>query len=796
MKRSVHIIGAGPIGLVTAWQLLLKNNNFNVILYEKNEIVGGMCRTWKWNEYLVDTGPHIFHTPDKDLAEFWEKEFKDEFIKGDFWCKNVSGDKFDKYWDYPLSWESITNFPKNLKTKILSELEKIDSETKLKATTYDQYVTGMVGETLSKMFYTTYPEKVWGIPTNKLTPEWAPKRISFRKKIRPFYDTQWNAVGKYGTGAIYENIKNRIIKLGGIINFGNTLTKINYSNNKINELIFNEKEKIKIKKNDLIISSLPITLTLKLLGKKVDLNFRGIRSIYLAYRKKQILKDNIHWLYYGDKDIDFNRVTEPKKMSKFVSPKNSTYLTLEITYNQKDKIDLMDEKSLIKKMVNQVHKVGLVDKKYFIDGSSNKEPFVYPIMTTNYRENLSTAKSEITKFEQLYSVGTGGDFNYADSQVLFHKAFDLVDIISNQKSELLNTMRIPTSTKLNKQIVINKTKIGNNEKAYIIAEAGLNHNGSVKIGKALIDAAVNAGCDAIKLQTFTKNSRVSKKVKSANYAEKVIGLEESIDEIFSRLAMPFKDQEKLFKYARSKGIEIFSTPFDFESVDFLESLNVNMYKISSADLVNLPLIRYVASKGKPVILSTGMSNLSNIEDAVNEFKKTNNKNLALLHCNSSYPASLSEMNLAVINNLNKMFNIPIGLSDHTFGLFVSQTAITLGSSIIERHITLDRTMEGPDHILSSEPAEIKRLVDIRNKIPLVIGDGEKRIMPNEYDYLNMHRKCLYAKVDIKKNQTINKNMIAIKGPGGGILPKYIDIVINRKAKVDISADMPIDWDKI
>lgn len=795
MKKNIHIIGAGPIGLVTAWQILKKNKNFNVHLYEKNEIVGGMCRTWKWKDYLLDTGPHIFHTPDKNLANFWEREFKELFIKGDFWCKNVSGDKFDQLWDYPLSWESISNYPKNLKTKILDELDNVDHGLKQNATTYSEYVTGMVGKTLSKMFYTTYPEKVWGVPTNELTPEWAPKRISFRNKNKPFYDTQWNAVGKYGTGSIYENIKEKIIKLGGKVYFQNTLTKIIHKNNEINELIFDQK-KIKINSKDIVISSLPITLTLKLLGKKVDLQFRGIRSVYLAYNKKQILKDNLHWLYFGDKKIDFNRVTEPKKMSKFVSPKKSTYLTLEITYNQKDDIDLIDEKKLVKKMVNQVEKVGLAHSKYFIAGSSNKEPFVYPIMKTDYRDNLSYAKSEIMKFEQLYSIGTGGDFNYADSQVLFHKAFDLSDIICDEKSNYLDLIRKSNNKKLNKKIKINNQIIGKGEKAFIIAEAGLNHNGSSKIAKKLIDAAVKSGCDAIKFQTFTKDSRVSKKVKSANYAEKIIGLEESVDEIFSRLSLPYNKQKEIFEYARKKNIEIFSTPFDFESVDFLEKMNVGIYKVASADLVNLPLINYIASKGKPVILSTGMSSLSNIEDAINEFKKTNNPNLALLHCNSSYPAPLSEMNLAVIENLQNMFNIPVGLSDHTLGLFVSQTAITLGASIIERHLTLDRTMEGPDHILSSEPKEFKKLVEIKNKIPLVVGDGEKRIMPNEYETLNTHRKSLYAKVNIKKGETISKNKVSIKGPGGGILPKYIHIIINRKAKQDIEADTPINWDNI
>ena len=184
MNKKIHIVGAGPIGLVLAWQLLKKK--YQVHLYEKNSIVGGMCRTWKWKEFLVDTGPHIFHTPDSKLAKFWEKEFGDLLIKGNFWCKNVSGKDFNQYWDYPLSWESISNYPKSLKYKILNEFENIDLGIKPNATNYNDYIKGMVGETLTKMFFKTYPEKVWGISTEELTPEWAPKRIEFRNKIKPF----------------------------------------------------------------------------------------------------------------------------------------------------------------------------------------------------------------------------------------------------------------------------------------------------------------------------------------------------------------------------------------------------------------------------------------------------------------------------------------------------------------------------------------------------------------------------------------------------------------------------------
>lgn len=206
-------MGAGPVGLVTAWELL--KNDWEVSIYEKANIVGGMCRTWKWDDFLVDTGPHIFHTPDQNLASFWEKEFGDLFVKGEFWCKNVRGDNFDEYWDYPLSWESIGRYPSSLKKTILKEIKAADPEKKATAKSYAEYIEAQVGPTLRKMFFETYPEKIWGIATNEMTPDWAPKRIEFRNKVTPFYHQQWNAVGKFGTGCIYDRIKDKIIDLGG-----------------------------------------------------------------------------------------------------------------------------------------------------------------------------------------------------------------------------------------------------------------------------------------------------------------------------------------------------------------------------------------------------------------------------------------------------------------------------------------------------------------------------------------------------------------------------------------------------
>ncbi len=654
----------------------------------------------------------------------------------------------------------------------------------------------MIGPTLRKLFFEKYPEKVWGIPTSKMTADWAPKRIEFREKRTPFYFKEWAAVGKYGTGSVYNNIKEKIQELGGKIYLNQEVTGIEYKGFKLNNIIFKKNLKIKINKDDVVISSLPITLTSVLLGKKSNLKFRGICSVYIALNKKIALPKNIHWLYYGNEKIDFNRVSEAKKMSKYVAPKNKTYLTVETTFSKKDEFDSLNKNELHKRILNQAVKTNLFDKKEVYNITSNKEYFVYPVQYVGYQKDLSNTMSFLSKFNNFYSIGTGGEYNYADSQVIFHKAIDLASNLSQKENKLNQTIKLNYNFQFNKEVKIGTKKIGNQNKTYIIAEVGLNHNGSVELAKKLIKDAKSQGCDAVKLQTFTKNSRVSKKFKGANYAEEITGIEENMNDMFNRLVINFKDQKTIFNYAKKIGIEIFSTPFDFESVDFLESMNVKAYKIASMDITNLPLIKYVASKNKPIIISTGMSNLGEVEDAVNQVKETGNKNLILLHCNSSYPSTPKDMNLKLIENYKNIFNLPVGLSDHTIGLKVSKIAITLKANVIERHFTLNKFFEGPDHILSSEPDEMKELVDASFEIPEIIGSGQKNINSEEYFTLNSQRKCLYAKINLKKGQKINLNHLVIKGPGGGILPKYLDLIIGKKIKNNVKADFPITWDDL
>ena len=266
--------------------------------------------------------------------------------------------------------------------------------------------------------------------------------------------------------------------------------------------------------------------------------------------------------------------------------------------------------------------------------------------------------------------------------------------------------------------------------------------------------------------------------------------------MFSRLSLSQSDTKKLFNYAKKKKIDIFSTPFDIKSVDYLEKLGVKFYKLASVDLVNIPLIKKLGNTQKPLIMSTGMSNLGVIEDAVEAFKKTGNNNLILLHCLSSYPANEKEMNLNAIKTLKRTFNIPVGLSDHYPGIDISLMSIGLGANIIERHFTLDKSLEGPDHILSSEPEELNQLIKIASQSNLILGDGQKRIQPSEYLVINTQRKSLYAAKNLKVGDKLSLNKIIVKGPGGGILPKYISLIENRIIRKPIKKDHPITWENI
>jgi N-acetylneuraminate synthase/N,N'-diacetyllegionaminate synthase len=340
-------------------------------------------------------------------------------------------------------------------------------------------------------------------------------------------------------------------------------------------------------------------------------------------------------------------------------------------------------------------------------------------------------------------------------------------------------------------------EIGENEPCFIIAEAGVNHDGDIEKAKKMIDVAVEANADVIKFQTFTGEKLASKDAFLATYHKKgAVSENETLKQLLKRLELNFDQHKELFNYARKKGIMFMSTPFDEESADFLVDLGVNIIKVASFDVTHLPLLKHIAEKQLPIILSTGLSTMGEIEDAVKTIKESGNDKLILLHCISHYPIEAKDSNLRVINTLKQAFQVPVGYSDHTKGIEISLASVAMGACVLEKHFTLDPNAWGVDHDASISPDELKKLVEGVRNIEVAFGSSVREIPEIEKEIRKVHRVSIVSKVDIPKGTIITKDMLAIKKPGTGIPPKNIDLIIGKVSKVDIEADRLIKWEYI
>lgn len=347
----------------------------------------------------------------------------------------------------------------------------------------------------------------------------------------------------------------------------------------------------------------------------------------------------------------------------------------------------------------------------------------------------------------------------------------------------------------NKDIKIRNRKIGENQPVFIIAEAGVNHNGSLKMAKRMIDTAKSCGADAVKFQTFKTEEVVTCEAPKAEYQKKSAP-DESQFEMIKKLELSEPVFRELFNYCRKKKIIFLSTPFDSQSARFLYKLGIPAFKIGSGELTNIPLLLQVAKYGKPVILSTGMSNLEEIRGAVRGIYSTGNKKLILLHCTSNYPAKFENINLKAMDSLRRKLNVPIGYSDHTKGIEIAVAAVAMGACIIEKHFTLDNNLPGPDHKASLMPAELKHMVQSIRNVEKSLGNGVKEIQKSEIEIKKIARKSIIAKVDIPKGLTISKEMLAIKRPGTGIEPKFLSRIIGKRLKKGIQKDKILTWNSL
>jgi pseudaminic acid synthase len=347
-----------------------------------------------------------------------------------------------------------------------------------------------------------------------------------------------------------------------------------------------------------------------------------------------------------------------------------------------------------------------------------------------------------------------------------------------------------------KTIKIADRKIGEKEPTFIVAELSANHLQKYELAVRTIEAAAEAGADAIKLQTYTPDTiTINCDNEYFRIRQGTIWDGKTFYELYREAYTPWEWQPKLKKVAEDLGLVFFSTPFDKTAVDFLDSIDVPAYKIASFEITDIPLIEYVASKEKPVIISTGIATLCDIEEAINACKRMGNDKIALLKCTSAYPAPLEEVNLRTIPNLADIFNTIVGLSDHTLGFQVAIAAVALGAKIVEKHIILDRKLGGPDAAFSMEPDEFKKMVNY-------IRDVEKALGKDSYDLSDRIKRSrefarsLFVVEDVKAGEIFTEKNIKSIRPGYGLHPKYLSQIIGKKSRKDIKKGTPLSWDLV
>lgn len=335
-------------------------------------------------------------------------------------------------------------------------------------------------------------------------------------------------------------------------------------------------------------------------------------------------------------------------------------------------------------------------------------------------------------------------------------------------------------------------------KVYIIAEAGINHNGNIDNAIKLIDVAKSSGANAVKFQTFVPELVISKYAVKASYQKQTTDKEESQLDMVRKLYLDKTAHKIMVNYCEEIGIDFLSTPFDLDSIDTLNELGLTTIKIPSGEITNYPYLKKIGKLNKQLIISTGMCSLGDIETAIQLLTDggTNRENLSLLHCNTEYPTPMQDVNLLAMVTMESAFKLRTGYSDHTLGIEIPIAAVALGANVIEKHFTLDRNMEGPDHKASLEPKELKEMVLAIRNIEIALGDGIKRPSPSETKNIVIARKSIHLNKNLKQNDVINEDDIVIKRPGDGIASSFISQVVGKKIKFDCEDDHKLAWEDL
>lgn len=339
-------------------------------------------------------------------------------------------------------------------------------------------------------------------------------------------------------------------------------------------------------------------------------------------------------------------------------------------------------------------------------------------------------------------------------------------------------------------------QVGKGAPVFVIAEAGVNHNGDVELARQLVDVAAAASADAVKFQTFRADRVASVHAPKAAYQVDITDAAETQLEMLRRLELSPEDHREIQSHCDELGVIFLSTPFDEESVDLLDSLGMPAFKVGSGEITNLPFLEYVARKGKPVILSTGMADLVEVEEAVRVIRRVGNEQVVLLHCVSNYPANPADANLRAMQTLAAAFGTPVGYSDHTAGVEVALAAVALGAAVIEKHFTIDRGQPGPDQRASLEPAELQVLVRGIRIVEAALGSGRKVPAASELSNRTIVRRSVAAASEIPAGTILLRQMLTALRPGSGISPARLDSVVGRRVKHDLRPGQLLSWDDL
>ena len=808
----IYIIGAGPAGISLAYYSFLAGEK-DIYIFEKANFTGGLSRSWKHNNFILDTGPHIFHTDDNEIAQDWKNIGEDLLIKGEYNSCNILEGFSNKLFHYPLSIQTIKDNTSEYEyLQILNQIEALDpNDNSRSATNFKDFMMAKVGRTLTEMFYTDYPQKVWGISTSEMLADWAPQRIELRKKNSPFYTKPFVAVGKYGTGCFYDRILEKMSKSKKLnLNLNKELTNIQYKDNIIRKLIFNKNEEIDVSSEDHVFSTIPATSLAKILEIKLNLKFRGVRSQYFFFKNPRIIPKNYNWVYCSDRNLSFNRITEPSTMTKSVCPKDYSFICVETTFPG-------DQKSKLDKSYNEFSNWIKNKSEFNTDGympelnTENYERYVYPIQDSKYRSSLAIYNSKISTLKNLSVIGTGGEFHYSDMQIIFRKSKTLINSYLNKhkNKDRVDSIPLISSFKKIKNKSIETKHIFEKKSQFkvkklhsylhqisgveipLIAEIGINHNGDIKLAKEMMLAAKKSGAHFAKFQYYKENSRVEKNKLTEYLHETADGTEMSLNDVFERSRINFNECIELIEYGNKINFPTFFTVFDEESAIDINKLNQKIIKVASMDCNNLILHKKINSLNfKTIIISTGMSDIAEVKKTLSTYDE--DKEILFMSCRSSYPARFEDIDFGEIEFLKNETNCFVGYSDHTEGTLASLISVASGASFIERHFTTNKFLPGPDNRMSIDE---KETLELTNKLQLVsnsIKRKQKIIHPSEQITFSMQKKSLRFPSSKFKGDIIHTDdMISIAPPEGYSLFQVNLPRTFLKVKKDVKKGDPI-----